>query len=65
MDHDQRFKTLIREFFESFLRLFFAEQAARIDFASVEWQDKELLPDLPPGMASSCGAMTDPPTECG
>lgn len=24
MDHDQRFKTLIREFFADFLRLFFA-----------------------------------------
>ena len=49
MEHDQRFKTLIRTFFESFLRLFFPEQAARIDFSNVEWLDKELLPDPPEG----------------
>lgn len=49
MEHDRRFKLLIREFFESFLGLFFAEDAARIDFSSVEWLDKEFLPDPPDG----------------
>jgi len=49
MDHDQRFKTLIREFFADFLRLFFAEWAARLDLSAVEWLDKELYPDPPEG----------------
>jgi hypothetical protein len=49
MDHDQRFKTLIREFFADFLRLFFAQWAERFDLNSVEWLDKELLPDPPEG----------------
>jgi hypothetical protein len=49
MDHDQRFKTLIREFFGDFLLLFFAEWAARLDLSSVEWLDKELYPDPPEG----------------
>lgn len=40
MDHDQRFKTLIREFFNDFLLLFFADWAARLDLSSVEWLDK-------------------------
>lgn len=49
MDHDQRFKTLIREFFADFLRLFFADWAARLDLDRVEWLDKELLPNPPEG----------------
>jgi len=49
MDHDQRFKSLIREFFGDFLRLFFVEWAERLDLSNVEWLDKELLPDPPEG----------------
>ena len=49
MDHDQRFKTLIREFFDDFLLLFFADWAARLDLSSVEWLDKELYHDPPEG----------------
>ena len=49
MDHDQRFKTLIREFFADFLRLFFAEWAVRFDLEHVEWLDKEVLPNPPEG----------------
>lgn len=49
MDHDQRFKTLIREFFADFCRLFFAEWAERFDFSTVEWLDKEIMPDPPEG----------------
>lgn len=48
-DHDQRFKELIREFFPDFLRLFFAEWAARFDLSAVEWVEQELLPDPPAG----------------
>ncbi|MBO0699863.1 MAG: DUF4351 domain-containing protein [Zavarzinella sp.] len=48
-DHDQLMKALIREFFADFLRLFFADWAARFDLTHVEWLDKELLPDPPDG----------------
>jgi hypothetical protein len=47
MDHDPRFKTLIREFFADFLNLFFAEWAARFDLEHVEWLDKEVQADPP------------------
>jgi hypothetical protein len=49
MDHDQRFKTLIQEFFDDFLLLFFADWAARLDLSHVEWLDKELYHDPPEG----------------
>lgn len=47
--HDQRFKTLLREFFIQFLTLFFPKRAANLDLASLQWLDKELLPDPPEG----------------
>jgi hypothetical protein len=43
--HDPRFKRLLREFFAEFFWLFFPEWAARFDFDSAEWLDKELLSD--------------------
>src|SRR5713101_3453276 len=49
MDHDQRFKHLLREFFREFMELFFPAQAARLDFTAVEWLDKELFTDPPQG----------------
>jgi hypothetical protein len=49
MDHDQRFKTLIREFFAEFLTLFFADWAARLDLSTIEWLDQELYPNPPEG----------------
>jgi hypothetical protein len=60
MDHDQRFKTLIQEFFADFLRLFFADWAARFDLSKIEWLDKELLPDPPEGSRHGSG-----PRRCG
>jgi hypothetical protein len=48
-DHDQRFKTLLQEFFGDFLQLFFAPWAARLDCSQVEWLDKEVFPDPPEG----------------
>jgi hypothetical protein len=47
--HDQRFKTLLKEFFPEFLRLFFPARAARFDFGRIEWLDKEVFPDPPLG----------------
>jgi hypothetical protein len=51
-DHDQRFKTLIREFFGESLQLFFAQWAARFDCTQIEWLDKEVFPDAPQGSRS-------------
>ena len=48
-DHDQRFKTIIREFFADFLNLFFADWAKRLDLTRIEWLTQELLPDPPAG----------------
>lgn len=49
MDHDQRFKHLLREFFREFMELFFPDRAVRLDFSAVEWLDKELFTDPPQG----------------
>jgi hypothetical protein len=48
-DHDQRFKTLLQEFFADFLRLFFAPWAERFDCTRVEWLTQEVFPDPPEG----------------
>ncbi len=49
MDHDQRFKALIREFFPQFMQLFLPVWAVEFDFTTTEWLDKEILPDPPEG----------------
>ena len=48
-DHDQRFKTLLREFFVEFLRLFYPAWAARFHLTGLEWLDKEVFTDPPQG----------------
>ena len=52
MDHDQRFKNLIKIFFREFLLLFFKPWAARLDVSAVEWLDKEVFPEPPEGPRS-------------
>jgi hypothetical protein len=49
MDHDQRFKTLIKTFFQEFLLMFFFPWAERLNAAAVEWLDKEIFPEPPEG----------------
>jgi len=49
MDHDQRFKALIREFFAEFMQLFLPTWAEQFDFTTTEWLDKEILPNPPEG----------------
>ncbi len=49
LDHDQRFKELLKEFFAEFLNLFFTEWAAKFDLTQVEWLDGELFPNPPGG----------------
>ena len=50
MPQDQLFKELIQEFFREFLELFYPDIAARLDFGTVTFLDKELFTDLPEGM---------------
>ncbi len=47
MDHDQRFKTLIQEFFADFLRLFFADWAARFDLSKSNGWTRNCCPTRP------------------
>src|SRR5207248_7701030 len=49
VDHDQRFKVLLQEFFREFFELFFPEWAEYFDFTAVEWFDKEVFTDPPAG----------------
>lgn len=48
-EHDQRFKTLAREFFAELIALLFTKWAAKLDLARLDWLDKELMPDPPSG----------------
>jgi hypothetical protein len=48
-DHDQRFKTLVVEFFRDFLFLFFPTWAARFDLSTLDWLTQEVFPDPPQG----------------
>jgi hypothetical protein len=45
--HDQLFKWLMEKFFRDFLELFFPSVAARLDFGTLTFLDKELFVDLP------------------
>ncbi len=49
MGHDQTFKELLWSFLQEFLELFFPEAAARLDFDTVRFQDRELFTDFPEG----------------
>jgi len=49
MAHDQLFKDLLQAFFREFMELFFPDAAARLDFSSVVFLDKEVFTDVPEG----------------
>lgn len=48
-DHDQRFKTLLREFLPEFVALFFPDWAGHFDFTGCEWLEQEAFLDPPQG----------------
>jgi hypothetical protein len=48
-DHDQRFKTLLQEFFAEFIQLFFPTWAERFDLANITWLHTEVFADPPQG----------------
>ena len=62
LDHDQRFKLLIQEFFAEFLELFFPDQAARFDFSAIQWLDKEIFVDPPHGERGTLDLVAQLPT---
>jgi hypothetical protein len=49
MGHDRLFKTLLREFLAEFLELFFPDEAARLDFGTLRFLDKELFEKIAEG----------------
>jgi hypothetical protein len=49
MDHDQRFKTLLEEFFPELFELFWPDLARRLDFARRTWLKQEVFADPPAG----------------
>jgi hypothetical protein len=61
-DHDQRFKTLVEEFFVEFFRLFFPSWAERFDFTRIEWLKQEVFPDPPQGERRSLDVLAKLPT---
>ena len=48
-EHDQRLKTLLREYIRELMALRFPEWADRFDFGSVDWLEQELFLDPPRG----------------
>ena len=50
MIHDQLWKELLRAFFRELVEMFFPLVAARLDFSSVVFLDKELFTDVPKGL---------------
>jgi hypothetical protein len=49
MGHDQLFKEILRTFLREFLELFFPDAAARLDFDSLRFPNKELFKGFPDG----------------
>ena len=49
MGHDQLFKEILRTFLREFLKLFFPDAAARLDFDSLRFPNKELFKGFPDG----------------
>ena len=47
MGHDQLFKELFHKFLQDFLELFYPDEAARLDFGTLRFLDKELFTDFP------------------
>jgi predicted transposase/invertase (TIGR01784 family) len=46
IDHDQIFKTLVKNFFQEFMELFLPKEAAIIDFSKVEFLEQESFTDI-------------------
>lgn len=51
MGHDQLFKAVLEKLLQAFLELFFPEVAARLDFQTLRFVDKEVFANVPEGAA--------------
>ncbi len=49
MDHDQRFKVLVEEFFPELMELFWPQWASRFDLKAPEWLREEMFVNPPQG----------------
>ncbi len=49
VSHDQRFKEFLREFFQDFLKLFYPDVEARLQFQDIEFPETEMFIDFPDG----------------
>jgi predicted transposase/invertase (TIGR01784 family) len=50
MGHDQLFKAVLETLLQGFLELFFPEVAARFDFETLQFADKEVFANVPEGV---------------
>jgi hypothetical protein len=53
VDHDQRFKSLLKAFFAEFFQVFFPDWADRFDFSRVDWLEQEVFTDPTRGQRRS------------
>jgi len=52
-DHDQRIKSLLKEFIQAFFELFLRQFTPLFDFSQVTWLENEAFPDPPQGKRKS------------
>ncbi len=62
MNHDQRLKTVVKEFLPEFFQLFFPAWVTVFDFSRVEWLEQELFPDPPDGKRRVADLVAQLPT---
>ncbi len=65
MGHDQLFKEFLRAFFRDFLELFCPDIAARLDFGTVRFLEKELFTDFPAGSLREADVVAEVDTQDG
>ena len=65
MGHDQLFKEFLRAFFRDFLELFCPDIAARLDFGTVRFLEKELFTDFPEGSLREADVVAEVDTQDG
>jgi len=65
MGHDQLFKEFLQAFFRDFLELFCPDIAARLDFGTVRFLEKELFTDFPEGSLREADVVAEVDTQDG
>lgn len=65
VDHDQRFKSLLKVFFPEFFQAFFPAWADRFDFPRVDWLEQEVFTDPPRGERRSLDLVARVPLHSG